>query len=336
MLKLRKAAVAAFAITVALLTSACSGAAPGGGSDGPSQGAGEEAVLDEITVASIDVDGTIPLLIAVDEGIFEKHGIKATTTMSPAFDGTLAAVMNGQAQIGFAASPPMIRAIAKDAPIRAVAQTAVISGEEAQASVVTMDPEITGPLDLIGKSVAVSSLNDLASIGIRLAVAKAGGNPDDVKLVELPGPQRLAALQEGKIDAGIFIGASALGALATEGVHLVFQYTEAFPSGSPLDMYFSRADYIEQNADLLERFRAAMAEASEFANENPDAVREHLRTLMADVPDQLAVVDELELTDYRTDIDVEAFDGLVEAMQQYGDLDAAVTAEQFFSFQNGE
>lgn len=329
MLKLRTAALAALVTAAALLVSSCSGA--------PSnEGKKDDGGLDEISVASIDVDGTIPLLIAQSEGIFEKHGIKAKTSMSPAFDGTLAAVMNGQADVGFAASPPMIRAMAKGAPIRAVAQTAVITGEEAQASVVTTDASITKPLDLIGKSVAVASLNDLASIGIRVAVAKAGGNPDDVKLVELPGPQRLPALQQGKIDAAIFIGAPAIGALKTPGVRLIFQYTEALPSGSPLDMYFSKSDYIEKNADLLTRFRAAMTEACEFANSHPDVVREHLRELMKDVPDQLEVIDDIELTDYRTDIDPDAFDKLVEVLQQYGGLDKGVTADQFFSFENGK
>ena len=79
------------------------------------------------------------------------------------------------------------------------------------------------------------------------------------------------------IYAAIFIGAPALGALKKDGIHLVFQYTEALPEGSPLDMYFSKTDFIAGNADLLKRFRAAMTEASEFANANPDKVRDYVR-----------------------------------------------------------
>lgn len=332
MLKTRKPALVAIAVAAALLVSGCSGSQPAdeGGADGASD------ALDKVNVASIDVEGTIPLLLGADEGIFEKHGIDIETTMAPAFDGTLAAVMNGQADIGFAASPPMIRAMVKGAPIQAVAQTAVISGDEAQASVVTNDPAIVEPLDLIGKSVAVASLNDLASIGIRVAVAQAGGNPEDVQFVELPGPQRLPALLDGKIDAAIFIGAPALGALKKDGIHLVFQYTEALPEGSPLDMYFSKTDFIAGNADLLKRFRAAMTEASEFANANPDKVRDYVRQLLADVPDELEVVDDLQLTTYRTDIDPDALMALQDVLVQYGGLEKTIPADEFFSFENGK
>lgn len=328
MLNVRGAALVAIAAAVALLASGCSSA-------GEPAGGGSTAI-DQVKVASIDVEGTIPLLIGEEQGIFKKHGIQVTSTMSPAFDGTLASVMNGQADVGFAASPPMIRAMVKGAPITAVAQTAIISGEEQQAAVVAKDPSLKSPKDLVGKRVAVASLNDLASIGIRVAVAKDGGNPDDVQFVELPGPQRLPALTGGKVDAAIFIGAPAVSALKIDGVRLVFQYTEALPAGSPLDMYFSKVDFATGNADLLKRFRAAMTEACEYANANPDLVREHIRKLLTDVPEQAGVVDQLELTKYRTDINPKALMELQDALVQYGGLEKTVPADRFFSFENGK
>ena len=170
----------------------------------------------------------------------------------------------------------------------------------------------------------------------RFAVDQAGGNPEDVQFVELPGPQRLPALLDGKIDAAIFIGAPALGALKKDGIHLVFQYTEALPEGSPLDMYFSKTDFIAGNADLLKRFRAAMTEASEFANANPDKVRDYVRQLLADVPDELEVVDDLQLTTYRTDIDPDALMALQDVLVQYGGLEKTIPADEFFSFENGK
>ncbi len=333
MLKLRKATLAAVAVTGALFMSACSGGASNTEGSGASAETGG-AELDHLTVASIDVGGTIPLLIGVDEGIFEKHGLEVETTMAPAFDGTLAAVMNGQADIGFAASPPMIRAMVKGAPIRTVAQTATIDEDETQANVLAADPNITGPADLAGRSVAVASLNDLASVGIRVAVAREGGDPDEVQFVEMPGPQRLPSLLENRVDTAIFIGAPGLIALQDERIHQVFQYTEALPSGSPLDVYFSQEGFIEENEDVLARFRSAMTEAAAFANENPDVVREYTRTLLSEVPDQLGVVDEMELTTYSTEIDPDALMELQDALVQYGGLEKTIPSEQYFSFEN--
>lgn len=312
---------------VAALVTGCSGTAAAD-SDASAEGG-----IDTLRVATIDMEGSIPLLLGMEQGIFEKHGIEIETAFSPSFDGTMAAVMNGQADVGFAASPPMVRAIAKGAPITAVGQTAAIAADEV-ANVDAIDPAITSPKDLEGRTVAVGSLNDLGSIGVKVAVAKDGGDPALVKFAEVPLAQRLAALQEGRIDAAIFLGAASIEARETDGVNVIFQYTSAFPAGSPLDMYFSQVDYADKNAEVLERFRAALTEASEYANANEEAVRAEIARLFAEVPGGDHAAEVMDLTHFSTEIDPEALMGLQDAMVTYGGLEAAVPAERFFSFEN--
>ncbi|WP_125610006.1 ABC transporter substrate-binding protein [Specibacter cremeus] len=288
-----------------------------------------------LRVASIDIDATIPLTIAQDQGFFKKQGLTVDTTVSPAFDGTLAGVMNGQADIGFGAAPPLLNAMAKKAPVQVVAQTASVV-ENMTANVDVYGDAITRPRDLAGHTVAVTSLNDLGAVGIRLAVAKDGGDPSKVKLVELPEAQGVDALLQGRIDASVFRGPAQLAARATKGVHVLFQYTDGLPAGSPLDVYFATSTFIPAHADALKRFRAALAEAVTYVNDHPAAARTALAAIYKDVDggDKLAAT--LPLTHYSTAINPDAVMALQDGLTKYGHLAGITPAERFYSYSNGK
>lgn len=288
-----------------------------------------------LRVASIDVDGQIPLSIAQTQGFFKEQGLVVETSMSPAFDGTLAKVLNGQADVGFAASPPLLNALAKKAPVQVVAQTATSEGREA-ANVDVYGDTIKRPRDLEGRTVGVTSLNDLGAVGIRLSVAKDGGDPSKVKLVELPEPQRLGALIEGRIDAGTLTGPASVAARETKGVRVLFQYTDGLPEGSPLDVYFATPTFIKANEDSLKRFRAALDRAVAYANENPDAVRAALADMFKDIEGGDKAAKAVPLTKYTTAINSEALMDLQDGLTKYGKLAGITPAEQFYSYGNGK
>lgn len=318
------AALLALAAAAALALAGCSA---GPAASTSSDGSGTTT----LRVASIDVDGSIPLMLADSEGFFAKHGLTVKRTLSPAFDGTLASVMNGQADIGFAASPPLLNALAKKAPVAVVAQTASTSERDA-ANVDVIDPSITRPRDLEGKTIGVTSLNDLGAVGVRLAVAKDGGDPAKLKIVELPSAQRLGALLEHRIDATTMLGPDAVTAKHTSGVRVLFQYTDGFPVGSPLDVYFASKTFIKANPDALKKFRAALNDAVEYANGHPDAVRTQLAELFKDIPDGATAAKEVQLTHYSTAISTSALDELEKGLTKYGNLAAITPAPDFYSY----
>lgn len=288
-----------------------------------------------LRVASINIDATIPLTIAQEQGFFKNHGLTVNTSVSPAFDGTLASVMNGQADIGFGAAPPLLNAMAKKAPVQVVAQTASVGGQMT-ANVDVYGDAINRPRDLEGRTVAVTSLNDLGAVGIRLSVAKDGGDPSKVKLVELPEAQGLGALLEGRIDAGVFRGPAQLAARTTKGVRVLFQYTDGLPEGSPLDVYFATSTFIPGHEDALKRFRAALADAVTYVNGHPDAARAALATIYKDVDggDKLAAT--LPLTRYSATINPDAVMALQDGLTKYGKLAGITPSDRFYGYSTGK
>ena len=322
---------AAATAAVLLMAGCASASAP---ADTGSSTSGSSAALTTLKVATISMDGAVPLFIAQEQGFFKEEGLTVETSMSPAFDGTLASVMNGQSDIGFAASPPLLNAMAKKAPIQVVAQTAS-AGKGLEANVNVYGDEITSPKQLEGKTVAVTSLNDLSAVGIRLLVAQAGGDPAKVNLVELPDAQRIGALVEKRIDAAAMVGPTAITARATPGIRLLVDYTDGLPQNTPLDVYFSSPTFIKEHAKQLDGFRAALDKAATYANANPDAVRAVLATMWKDVGG-VEAAKEVTLMNYNTATSAAALTALQQALHTYGKLTQIVPTDTFYSYPVGK
>lgn len=325
----RALTLGAAATAAVLLMAGCASASAPSGSGSSSAGA-----TTTLKVATISMDGAVPLFIAQEQGFFKEEGLTVETTTSPAFDGTLAGVMNGQSDIGFAASPPLLNAMAQKAPIQVVAQTAS-AGKGLEANVNVFGDEITSPKQLEGKTVAVTSLNDLSAVGIRLLVAQDGGDPAKVNLVELPDAQRIGALVEKRIDAAAMVGPTAITARATPGIRLLVDYTDGLPLNTPLDVYFSSPTFIKDHPQQLEGFRAALDKAVTYANANPDAVRAVLATMWKDVGG-VEAANETTLMTYNTATSASALTALQDALHTYGKLTKIVPTDTFYSYPVGK
>jgi NitT/TauT family transport system substrate-binding protein len=145
---------------------------------------------------------------------------------------------------------------------------------------------IDSPEDLEGHSVAVNTLGVQAEFTIREVVAQHGGDPDQVNFVELGFPDMLAALDSGSVDA-VWEVEPFVTMAEDAGYHLVsYNYLETI-AGAPSNVIIASENGAAQDSDLMDRMTAAIDEATEFAQENPDQVREVLTTTL-ELDDDLA------------------------------------------------
>jgi NitT/TauT family transport system substrate-binding protein len=123
--------------------------------------------------------------------------------------------------------------------------------------------------DLEGKTIASIPLRNVGELAMDLWIDTNGGDSSKVKYVEVPFPATGPALQQGRIDGAILIepfasqdkpfaravGPDPMASVASFWLGGTFVTTKAWAAAHP---------------DQVRRFAAAVAEAGQWANKNPD------------------------------------------------------------------
>lgn len=198
--------------------------------------------------------------------------------------------------------------------------------------------EIGSVEELEGRTIGMSGPAGFDALLTRFSLRDAGLDPEtDVQFVQIGGsPDRAAALLAGRIDAAT-IGLDDWFELSnrTEDVHLV-KYMSEVVSDFPTELYFSTREYIEGNPDVALAIACGNLEANQWANENKEAFIEYtIEKVPGATPEGVE-----ELYDAAMDVGMwpvtpegvlsrSGLTGLMEAMQETGDISRPVDVEQF-------
>jgi NitT/TauT family transport system substrate-binding protein len=135
--------------------------------------------------------------------------------------------------------------------------------------------------------VAINTLKSMGDLAIRETVRKDGGDLGAVKFVELPFPDRPAALEGGDVDA-VWLPEPFVGGLVGGGATLVTYATQAAVSGFPTQYIFTSEKLAKSEPDLVKAMTAALQESLEYADEHPDEVKASAAELIGIPPEALA------------------------------------------------
>jgi NitT/TauT family transport system substrate-binding protein len=194
---IRKLTQVSIAGALIVTVSSCSLTAPG--PTAPAATA-PPAALTKVVASYSNIAPTIlPMWVAKEAGLFEKHGLDvdlqyiASATSVPA-------VISGQMQIATVGLSEVLGAIAGGADL--VIVTTEVPG---YPYVMEVAPGINSPADLKGKPVGISRIGSSSDIATRVVLKKFGLDADkDVTLVQTGSvSDRAAAMQSGAIQAGV-------------------------------------------------------------------------------------------------------------------------------------
>jgi len=99
------------------------------------------------------------------------------------------------------------------------------------------------------------------------------------------------------------------------GLRAVAYNFEAAAPEFPIGTYFTTEDFAAENPEALESFRSVIDRATEYATENPDAVREIVLEYTQIPP---AAAEQMALPNLVTSLDEEKVELLGELMVRYG------------------
>lgn len=299
----------------------------GCGDDDDSAPAGGDNGVTRLTVGVLPIANAAPLYLGMEKGFFREEGLELTPQLAQSGNELATTLVSGDSQVAFLGYVPVIVARAQGLPLTVVANAdngADTAEEEWQVILSRRGSEIREPADLQGKTIAVNALRGVAEVGLKAALDAEGVDPGSIELLEIPFPEMPAALEGRRVDAiwGVepFL-TQALGEGAQEVLAPYPSLGKAFPNGT----YATTDQYLEQNADVMERFTRAMNRSSQYATEHPDEARAIIPTF-TEIPE--AVAQEMRLPLWPTEIDRAQLEDLIGYTQKYGIIDETFPVDE--------
>jgi ABC-type nitrate/sulfonate/bicarbonate transport system substrate-binding protein len=205
-------------------------------------------------------------ILAVEAGIFEKHGLTVEYSVFEGDARVAAALQAGQVDIGFSGTSSAISSQLTDTPYDVVAVNAVILTDDlvCQSGVDTAE-------EVKGKSIAISTFGGTSNAAALLALKALELSPTDAAITQVGGQSaRLAALQGGSIDCAV-IDSNIEQDMIDQGFGIAVNLKDAkIPFGrSGMSLL---QDFIAANPNTTLVAVASVLEAQNMIFAEPDAV----------------------------------------------------------------
>lgn len=228
--------------------------------------------LETVRVALSSGTSSLPALYAMREGLFRKAGLDVTTVPGATSGAVVTAgLLGGAIDIGMSNLFPIVEAHARAVPLVLAAPAAVhLRSAPDSGLLVGADSSIRAIRDLTGKTIAVAGLKALDSIGTANLIDVNGGDSRSVRFVEMPFPAIIAAVEQGRVEAG-----SSVEPLISQAVHSgkARFFADFVGSIAPRVLesgFVTTLDFLGKHRNVVERFAAVIHDAATYANTHED------------------------------------------------------------------
>jgi NitT/TauT family transport system substrate-binding protein len=212
--------------------------------------------------------------IARDQGIFAKHNLDVEILPGGPPDAMIPLLLNGQIHYAMSSGLATVTAISKGLPVR-IALSNLNSGSPATAALIVPSASPVKTLaDLKGRKIGLSSLRNQPHLGVLISAKAAGLDPASLSFVEIPAAAMLAAAEKGTVDAIYALDPHKSVALGSGSFRLIEESVSKFMGGATAVTLAASKEFLDKNPAVQKNFVAAMTEAFDLSNKNPDMVRD--------------------------------------------------------------
>jgi NitT/TauT family transport system substrate-binding protein len=215
---------------------------------------------DTIRIGAGFVEGQAQGYYAQDAGFFEQAGLNVRITQLPSGSATSAAVASGDLQFGVGNPLPLAQARLRGVPLVVVAPGAFFNASTSTQFIVTgTSSPVKSAKDLLGATVAVSSLRGLDQLAASAWLDKNGVDLATIKFIELPQPAMAEALVQKRIAAAVLQDPEY--SAAGNRIRTLGNAYAAIAPKYYQSVWFSTVGYVAKNSELTRRFVSAIVQA---------------------------------------------------------------------------
>lgn len=223
---------------------------------------------------------------ALQHDLFTKHGVRVEGTKFDSGPALVSALVGGSSDVGYFGVPAMATANEQGAELQ-VFGIANNAGDMA-ALYVNPDSGIQSISDLKGKTVATTQ-NTVAHIFLLIALEKAGMSPSDVRIEFFDPAGLVAGFDRGDLNA-VFMFASVGAKFLSSGAQIVKGTTSTDLGVPDTGNFIASKNYISGNTPALQKFLAAIDEATPKVNEDRTVYEDALEQGIGLAGDQAQII----------------------------------------------
>jgi NitT/TauT family transport system substrate-binding protein len=225
------------------------------------------AAADALRVGLTPGDSVTPCVYAQHAGTFAKAGLAVDFKTLNNGAAVAAAVAGGSLDVGNSNTLSLVLQHSRGIPVTIVAPCTLYLAKAPYGGLLTLaDSPIRTAHDLIGKTLSVTSLNDLQSLSIRAWLDQNNVEFQAVRILELPPPAVLAALAEGRIDAGTAFEPIFSQAILSKKYRVFAADEDAVAKRFQDTAWFANADWAAAHRDLVNRFARVIRAANVYVD----------------------------------------------------------------------
>jgi len=241
--------------------------------DGPALAQAAERPI-SLTIGYTSSTDSVGLFVAAEQGFFKKHDLDAKLQLISLNSVLPAALQSNSVQIAGPSVSVVLQAVENGLDLVAISGGASTSKDATNYAVLSGSASgVNKPQDLVGKKIGVPGLGATLHIlgrewlrGMKLDYRKS-------TFIEVPFAQMNDILKAGTVDAVISADPMTARILQSGNGKLLSYFLKDVPAGIPTSVYTTTRAWAQANPEAVNQFRAALQEAADFIQANPDQAR---------------------------------------------------------------
>lgn len=218
-------------------------------------------------IASI-ADDMRSFLYAQNAGLFHQAGLDVVFTRAGSGAIVAESIVGGAMDVGKSSIMSVISAYSQGLPFALIAPGQLYRPTDPiiAAIMVAANSPIRTPLDLQGKTIAISAVGDISYLGLRAMIDARGGDSSTARWIELPFATVSDSIQAGRVDAGLMAEPLMMQAVRAGKLRLLVDMLTSYGGPIQVAVNIATRDYVAKNRDTVVRFANVMERAAAYGN----------------------------------------------------------------------